>query len=95
MPVLFIIVGAEGVVEANIGTMPTDDLPGVRLATEAERGAFNAGLEPLAREKGCDVRDFYIDGTGRPYWLVAIEETACEEARRVAIRYRRVRRLFN
>jgi hypothetical protein len=89
MATLFILIGAEGV--AEMGDAPP---AGIRLATQEEEVAFCAGLV-LAKEQGREAGDYFIDKTGRPYWLIAVEDSAPPEARKKAEKYRRTLRLFD
>ena len=83
-----VLVGAEGCAE-------TSDAAWLRDATDDER----AGFETYCRQrvfntKGAaaaamfDIRDFAVDGTGRPYWLKAVldvpgaPQIALDKARR-------------
>lgn len=92
MSTLFILIGAEGMGEMNL---PNECLPGIRKATDTEEEAFKTALRPLAREQMLDVRDYYIDNTGRPYWLVAVEDNAPEAARTKATNFKRAVRLLD
>ena len=67
----FILLGAEGVAEA-------EELPYVRRATEGEAAAFEQAAltvinEPATQISPKTTRDLYVDGMGRPYWLVAVD----------------------
>jgi hypothetical protein len=62
-----LLVGAEGVSEAG-------DAPWLRDATEVETMLFEKGIEQRYADAGrkLDVRDLYVDGNGRPYWLKVV-----------------------
>ncbi len=87
MATLFTLVGAEGVSEMQL---PNEQLPGIREATPDELKAFQAGLA----EAGVVFGNFSVDGTGRPYWLIAVEDIAPAQARERAARYKRIGGLF-
>src|SRR5262245_1307207 len=95
MATLFILVGAEGFSEMNLHSDRPSEIEGVRLATAEEEAAFRQGLEILCKgQPGVTVSDYYVDGTGRPYWLVAVLENAAEAVRHRAKQYKRVLRLL-
>jgi hypothetical protein len=96
--------------ECDNGVQPNDVIcahchngwlhPGIREATPDEHTAFRTGLETLCaqqRKEGRNVTpsDYFIDGTGRPYWLVAVEDNAPAAARAKAKKYKRCVRLFD
>ena len=67
----FNLLGAEGVAES-------EGLPYVRRATEGEAVAFEQAAlvainDPATQISPRTTRDLYIDGVGRPYWLVAVD----------------------
>jgi hypothetical protein len=67
----FILLGAEGVAES-------EGLPYIRRATEGEAAAFEQAAlaalnNPATRISPMTTRDVYIDGMGRPYWLVIMD----------------------
>ena len=89
----FILVGAEGMGEMDLKNNP---IPGIRAATADEEAAFTKGLEELCRQQeNVTPRDYFVDGTGRPYWLVAVGDEAPASAKTKAEKYKRCVRLFD
>jgi len=85
-----LLVGAEGCMEA-------EGAPWLRDASEVEKVLFEKGIAQRCAEGGhpFNVRDLYVDGIGRPYWLKAVVEhpELPRDARERAERYSRVLRL--
>ena len=78
-----VLVGAEGCAETSEETW-------LRDATEDERSGFETHCRQLVfNTKGAaaaatfDIRDFAVDGTGRPYWLKAVLDVP--DAPRIAL----------
>ena len=78
-----LLVGAEGCAE-------TSDAAWIRDATEEERAGFEAYCRQLVLNRDGDkaaakfsLRDFTVDGTGRPYWLKTVLDVA--DAPRLAL----------
>lgn len=93
---LLILVGAEGVAELKLDQ--DGAVPGVRKANEEEIAAFRESLEPLVkeqREKGMNVSvsNYFVDGMGRPYWVLALDDDAPPAFREKAEKFKRVMRL--
>jgi hypothetical protein len=85
-----LLVGAEGCSES-------EGVAWLRDASEVEKTIFEKGVAQRCAEGGhpFNVRDLYVDGIGRPYWLKAVLEhpELPKDARARAEQYTRVVRL--
>lgn len=93
----FILVGAEGVSELALDEGCS---PWARQATRDEEIAWRQAHEAACKDGKTSVpssmRDPFVDGTGRPYWLIAVDVDYPEipaEVRDKATRFDRVVRL--
>lgn len=80
-----LLLGAEGCSE-------TEDQDWIREATPKEAQTF--GEEFAAKNPLTDLRDIWIDRTGRPYFLMVILEHAPEEIKKQASLVLRTLRLM-
>jgi hypothetical protein len=79
----FVLVGAEGAAEIE-----KEGTPGIRQATREEIEAWAHGWR--AAHPPTDLQSIFIDGTGRPYWLMAVADDAPEPVKIRAVKFSRV-----